>query len=184
MSAGLEVFSTEGYASSSVPAVCRRAGLSSRQFYAEFANREALLTALYCRTHEQAMEVVRDKTTALPPASSELTDWIRTALIAYLQFFNEDPRLVRICFIEAVGVNPEFEELRSQTRARWSSLLALASGAAAANGLIGERDRSLDWAVFLGAVNTSVVEYATRPEVSLDAVIETLLRLITTGIID
>src|SRR5687767_13409420 len=46
LAAGLELFGTKGYAATTVEEVCRRAYVSSRNFYEEFENRLDLLVAV------------------------------------------------------------------------------------------------------------------------------------------
>jgi AcrR family transcriptional regulator len=49
MSAGLELFGNEGYAAASIERLCAQAGVSTRNFYEEFASREDLLMRLHDR---------------------------------------------------------------------------------------------------------------------------------------
>ena len=58
LDAAVELFGTHGYAATSVPQVCKAAGLSSRQFYQEFSDREDLLRTLYDRVQDKTMERV------------------------------------------------------------------------------------------------------------------------------
>ncbi|MCS3778574.1 TetR/AcrR family transcriptional regulator [Tsukamurella ocularis] len=183
MEAGLEVFARDGYSAASVPAVCAEAGLSSRQFYELFANREALLTAIYTEVHANAMASVTAAVDGFPSDMTEVEPWIRIGLGAYFDHFRADPRRVRLCFIEVVGVSPELEEQRRRTRESWSGILDAASRSIAAQGLIDTRDRTFDWTVFQGAVNAATVEYASRPEIELATVTAALMRLITSGVL-
>ncbi|MCF8604297.1 TetR/AcrR family transcriptional regulator [Gordonia sp. HY442] len=182
MEAGLAVFADGGYAVSSIPTVCRRAGLSSRQFYDEFANREALLTSIYEDLQRGGLAAVIGAVGELE--TLEVSEWMRVGVRAYFDYFREDPRRVRLCFVEVVGVSPEFEELRRQTREQWSLTLEAITRSASDRGLITHRDRTFDWTIFLGAVNTAAVEYATRPDITLDAVTASLFRLMSTGIME
>ncbi|NED65389.1 TetR/AcrR family transcriptional regulator, partial [Streptomyces sp. SID10244] len=47
IAAGLDLFGSDGYASASVKRVCEHAGLTQRYFYESFADRPALLAAVY-----------------------------------------------------------------------------------------------------------------------------------------
>ncbi len=180
MDAGLEVFADVGYAAASIPAVCRSAGLSSRQFYDEFANREELLTRIYEELHVGAMAAV---TRAVDDVrDDDIDEWVRLGVRAYFDYYAEDPRRVRLCFIEVVGVSPQLEDLRRRTREAWSVTLNAIVANAADRGLVPIRDRTFDWLVFLGAVNAAAVEYATRPEIGIDSVTAAVLRLIRGGI--
>ncbi|APA94351.1 hypothetical protein NS506_00264 [Nocardia seriolae] len=58
LESGLTVFARDGYANSSVGAICKDAGLSSRQFYEEFTGRESLLLELYEQIDRESREAV------------------------------------------------------------------------------------------------------------------------------
>ena len=45
--AGIELFGTQGYAATSVKAICTEAGLTERYFYETFNDREDLLSEVY-----------------------------------------------------------------------------------------------------------------------------------------
>ena len=47
LAAGLELFARQGYAHTPIEQLCAEAKVTTRHFYALFASREALLTALY-----------------------------------------------------------------------------------------------------------------------------------------
>src|ERR1700676_2886142 len=59
LQAGLEVFGTNGYAASSIRAICAEASLNSRYFYESFSGREELLYHVYTDiVHEIASAVL------------------------------------------------------------------------------------------------------------------------------
>lgn len=116
-SAALELFSSVGYLKSSVPEICRRAGLSTRQFYAEFSSREALLIDLYRRFQAQARGAVRTAFADAEDRSSR--GLIIAALSAYVDALSEDPRVARIVLIETVGVSAEVDAARAEVLDRW-----------------------------------------------------------------
>src|ERR1041384_3464475 len=58
LEAGLQLFGTEGYATSSIEKLCTHAGVSTRNFYEEFNAREDLLMALHTRVNEKAFRAV------------------------------------------------------------------------------------------------------------------------------
>lgn len=119
--AGLELFATVGYLNSSVPEICRRAGLSTRQFYAEFSSREALLIDLYERFQAQARGAVRS---ALEEAADrDRHALIVTALTAYFEAIAGDARVARLALIETVGLTETVEQARAEVRLRWLALV-------------------------------------------------------------
>src|ERR1700743_249076 len=58
MTAALELFGTEGYPATSIERLCARANVSTRNFYEDFASREALLIALHDQITQQAFDAV------------------------------------------------------------------------------------------------------------------------------
>ncbi len=116
--AGIEVIGGVGYLATTVSAVCAAAGLSSRQFYEQFDNREDLLVAVYDQVHEDAVA-------AVTRASAELTgDVDRTAALtllveAYLGSVACDPARARIVHVEIIGVSEAVESRRRERRAQW-----------------------------------------------------------------
>ena len=81
--AALGEFASVGYAKSSVTSICREAGLSRRQFYELFSDREELLVALYDEIQGAARDAVA---TALSESTSRDTHVLATAAMrAYMR---------------------------------------------------------------------------------------------------
>ncbi len=112
MDAGLQVFGTEGYASSSVRAVCQQAALNPRYFYESFTSREDLLYEVYLRIvtgiATEAINGVAEATT--------IEDQARAGLHAGWVLLTSDPRKARIVALEVVGVSDRLEQARRDTR--------------------------------------------------------------------
>lgn len=122
--AAIEVFGTSGYAGSSVTALCREAGLSRRQFYEEFPDRESLLLAAYDEVQAQARTAVG---TALAAAGTDdVPTLARVAMTAFMQSLGTDRRRAAIVFVEIVGVSPRVEEHRLAGRETWTDFFGSA----------------------------------------------------------
>ena len=67
MDAGLELFGTQGYASTTIEMVCAAAQLNARYFYEEFRSRELLLAAVYDRHVEAVFKAVVAAAEQSPP---------------------------------------------------------------------------------------------------------------------
>src|SRR5690606_10130092 len=109
LGAGLELFGTRGYQSTSVRAVCREAGLSERYFYEAFANTEALLIGVYqhCteRMHDDILVAMATGGRPAGDSSAEPLDHVvRTTLEAFYASVS-DPRVLRVCWLEVLGVS-------------------------------------------------------------------------------
>ncbi len=120
MEAGLELFGTLGYTSTSVRAVSAAAALNSRYFYESFSSREDLLYAIYQR-------IVTDIFTRAAEATARettLEEQARAGLRAAWTAVTEDRRKARIVALEVVGVSERLERLRQETRQALAQLTA------------------------------------------------------------
>jgi AcrR family transcriptional regulator len=112
LEAGLELFGTRGYASTSIREVCATASLNSRYFYESFTSREDLLYHVYGR-------IVRDIATRAAEAVAA-ADTVESKAHAGLRVgwttLTDDRRKARIVALEVVGVSDRLERLRRETR--------------------------------------------------------------------
>lgn len=100
LEAALDLVGTEGWQACTVRAVCARANLTSRYFYESFEDRDALLLALFDQIVQQnAMAVVA----AVSEARHEARAKAHAAIDASVEVLTDDPRKVRVLFVEAMG---------------------------------------------------------------------------------
>lgn len=97
--AGLDLFGTQGYTSTTVDQVCRQAGVSTRSFYEEFDNRMALLVAVGERIAAHAFAAF----TAPRPVPSE--ERLRARVAAAVHSLTDDPRVARVAFVESLAID-------------------------------------------------------------------------------
>jgi len=100
LAAGLEVIGADGLAATTVRAVCREAGLSSRFFYESFPNVEELAIALIEEIFQRAIESVLAAVEAAPPEPAERN---RVAIETFVAQLTDDPRVARFTLMEALG---------------------------------------------------------------------------------
>ncbi|WP_245658937.1 TetR/AcrR family transcriptional regulator [Nocardia nova] len=177
LESGLTVFARDGYANSSVGAICKDAGLSSRQFYEEFTGRESLLLELY----EQIDRESRDAVVAALDAHADASaiEIIDAGVRAYIESIGRDPRKARVALVEVVGAGPKVEKFRLELRRAWGALLAGAAEDAALQGEIPGGDYETRMLAIIGAVNYVVDEWSgSEPRRPLDEVIRVLRRVI------
>jgi AcrR family transcriptional regulator len=178
MAAGLELFGTEGYASSSIEKLCAAATVSTRNFYEEFAGREALLTALHDRILENAAAAVG--TAFVELGDSALPQRIEQAVRAYITTTAADPRWARLSYVEIIGVSEAVERHRIVWRERWVAMLEAEATRAVARGEAAARDFHLGAVALIGAVNELVFHWTTGGyRIPLDDVIAEIVRLAT-----
>ncbi|UQE74281.1 TetR/AcrR family transcriptional regulator [Gordonia sp. PP30] len=182
LDAAVELFGTHGYAATSVPQVCKAAGLSSRQFYQEFSDREDLLRTLYDRVQDKTMERVAGVVLEQIAANRGLDEVLDEGVRAFVGMY-DDPRLARISFIEVVGVSPVFEAHRHARRARWGEVLQTAVAAGADRGLTIASTTPLQWAAYIGAVNAVVVERTLDASITEEDLVHAMRTLLRPGIL-
>lgn len=100
LDAALDVCGTEGWAATTMTAVCARARLTERYFYESFSDRDELLVAVFDRIAEEAAEVVLAATERAPRDARERS---RAAIAAFVELMTDDPRKGRVAFVEAMG---------------------------------------------------------------------------------
>jgi AcrR family transcriptional regulator len=116
----VEVVAVEGWAGASVETVVERARVSRRTLYEVFPGglREGLVAALD-DTAQQVIEL------AMRELEREecWRDGVRGALAALLVFFDSDPVLARVCFVETLGGDPEVVERRARAVSAFRELV-------------------------------------------------------------
>lgn len=158
MTAALELFGTEGYPATSIERLCARANVSTRNFYEEFASREALLIALHDQITQKAFDAVM---AAFGDAGDEPTPVrLDRAIDAYIGTTSSDPRWTRIAYVEVVGVSAAVERHRLAWRAKLAELIEAEAALAVRRGEAAERDYGLTATAFIGAVNELVYHWS------------------------
>ncbi|QKT05851.1 TetR/AcrR family transcriptional regulator [Gordonia sp. X0973] len=169
LDAGLELFGTVGFAKTTVAALCSATGLSRRQFYELYDNREDLLLELYEQIQTVARETVGAAVAAEIEAAAgsapgvgdsafDLPSIAHAAMTAYMSAVATDPRWTRISFIEVGGVGERVEERRQAGRVVWRDFF-VASVAAVTDRDPAELD--YDATAFIGALTHVVFRWGT-----------------------
>lgn len=121
--AGLEVIGTHGWAGTTVRAVCRQAGLTERYFYESFADRDALLLAVYEQLLVEGIEVVL---TAAARAPRSVRRTAKAAITAAIELFVDDPRKGRVLLLEGTANEPLQRRRREAIQAQAELLASVA----------------------------------------------------------
>ena len=106
LAAGLDMFGTQGYAGTTVDAVCRQAAVSTRNFYEEFDNRLDLLVAVAERIAAQAFTAWTTGPPA-PPGPRRPVAGVRARVAALVHALVDDPRVGRVAFVESLAIDAE-----------------------------------------------------------------------------
>lgn len=103
LDAAFDLLGTEGWAGTTVRAVCGRARLNPRYFYESFDDLDALVVAVYDRIIEELAAAFER---ARPDAGSTPRQGVRAAVDAIVSFVDDDRRRARILYVEALGNEP------------------------------------------------------------------------------
>src|SRR5262249_45934841 len=121
MAAALEGFGRGGYAATGGEDVCGDAGVADRYFYESFANREALVLAVF----DAAAEALLARTTAAVVAAPRAAEArVRAAVAAFVRALAQDRRRARVLFVEVQGVSEAVERHVRRWMLRFVTLLA------------------------------------------------------------
>ena len=166
LDAGLELFGTKGYNSTSVEEICRTAYVSTRNFYEEFENREALLWTLIYQTLADAYDALRRSgpDEHAPPGVGQLGGELRGRISRMVHAFVDDPRRARLVFIECRGMSLLQEYRRRAAQQAFAQLLGeilLERGAVIA---VSEKSRGTFSLAIVGAVDLVLSDWLLQPE--------------------
>lgn len=120
--AGLELFGTVGFRATSMRAVCRATGLSDRYFYEQFPTMEDLLLAVLTTC---AGRLEQSVLAALEDVGDDLHEASRMGLDAFLACAENDPRLARVAWFEAIGVSDRVDREYRRLNDRFATLMLL-----------------------------------------------------------
>jgi AcrR family transcriptional regulator len=109
LDAGLELFGTLGFRSTSLRALSRQSGIAERYFAENFTDVEDLFVAVHQRIHDQLTD---DVTRALGAAGPSVQAQARAGLGALIGGFARDPRCARIKLVESAVAGPRAEAAR------------------------------------------------------------------------
>lgn len=176
MAAGLELFGTDGYATSSIEKLCTHAGVSTRNFYEEFSSREDLLITLHVRVLERSFRAV---IAAFEDADGlAVEERFELAVRAFIHTTASDPRWARLAYVEVIGVSDAVEKHRVTWRNKWADFMVAEANRAVHRGEAAQRDFTMAAVALIGAVNELVHHYSiSRGRITLDEVIAEIVRL-------
>jgi AcrR family transcriptional regulator len=140
-----------------VERLCTQAKVSTRHFYHEFQNKEAVLLAVHAQVIELAVRTTGDalRRTADRPVRERIT----AAVDGYLRTIMTDLRRARISFVEVVGTSPAVEEQRIAFRELLIGSVRDLGETAVERGEIKRKDFRFLGLAFFGAVNTVVYDW-------------------------
>jgi len=106
VASAIELFGAQGFAKTTVQALCEHAGLSKGYFYESFPNLEAILIAAY----EDAALTTQNYVLEQIGGITDLREAAREGITFYLQYISDNPVVGRLLYVEVLGVSPEVDQ--------------------------------------------------------------------------
>jgi len=116
-----KVFATNGYHGTTVKDVVEEADISVGTFYFYFKNKEDLFETLYDELSEEFYIALYS---SLENINSELDLGFSRAIAFFLKVIEINRPLAKIMLIEAVGLNPRFEQKRAEVTQKYVNYTA------------------------------------------------------------
>jgi AcrR family transcriptional regulator len=120
LAATAEVVAKKGYPATTVAAIVRQAGVSTKSFYGLYRDKEEAFLGAYA-----AVDVVIARMTKAALAHDEPREMMRAGLHAFLETLAAEPAFTHMLVIDAVGAGPRVLERRARAFADLVKVLRL-----------------------------------------------------------
>ena len=176
--AGIKVIGDQGYAATTVKAICNEAGLTERYFYESFKNREALLEAVYLDLVEWLHTTLVSAAAGAEPRTPEHI--ARVTLTRFYAELRAHAHIARIIYVEIMGVSAEMNETYRKCTGDFADMLLMLTRPLFPDEHIPGHDEHLMATGLVGAVNAILVQWMLNDfDKPLETVVETTLDLFT-----
>jgi AcrR family transcriptional regulator len=119
LAAAVEAVEEVGYARMTVAQVISRARVSRKTFYDVFTDREDCFLCAFDQALDQASVLARE-------ACEQEPGWaegVRSGLARLLAFMDDEPRLAKLCIVEALGAGERVLERRARALQEFASVI-------------------------------------------------------------
>lgn len=172
LDAALQLFSSTGYAHSTIEALCSEAKVTTRHFYQAFSSREALLLCLY-------EQLIQDLQTALLVAVTvpdlSVSQKIERLVYALVEHYLQDRRRAQVGVLEVVGASPAVEQRRREVIQGIAQLIQAFMNQLADDDRIPRHDYRLIALAIVGGINEIMADWLTNPVLSLDQLAQEMI---------
>ena len=166
--AALDQLAEGGYASASVVAVARRAGVATGSVYRHFPSKADLFAEVFRRASQREVDVLRAMTDRGEPVSHRLAAWVE----AFVRRALAEP--VRAYALIAEPVDPAVEAERLTFRRAYADLFARALHDGVEAGELPPLDVDLTAAAIVGALAEALVGPLEHRDAGADALVDAL----------
>jgi AcrR family transcriptional regulator len=163
--AALDQLAEGGYASASVVAVARRAGVATGSVYRHFPSKADLFAEVFRRASQREVDVLRAMADRSEPVTNRLAAWVE----AFVRRALAEP--VRAYALIAEPVDPAVEAERLAFRRAYADLFERALHDAVGAGELPPLNAELTAAAIVGALAEAMLGPLARREVGADALV-------------
>jgi AcrR family transcriptional regulator len=174
--AAMDQLAEGGYASASVVAVARRAGVATGTVYRHFPSKSDLFAEVFRRASQAEVDVLRGMTSRGEPVADRLAAWVE----AFVRRALAEP--VRAFALIAEPVDPVVEAERLVFRRAYADLFAGALREGVARGELTPHDPDLVAAAIVGALAEALVGPLARRDAGADALVAGLQTFVLSAV--
>jgi AcrR family transcriptional regulator len=165
VAAALDQLAEGGYASASVVAVARRAGVATGTVYRHFPSKGDLFAEVFRRASQREVDVLRGMTDRSEPVTHRLAAWVE----AFVRRALAEP--VRAYALIAEPVDPAVEAERLTFRRAYADLFERALRDGVSAGELPELDAELTATAIVGALAEALVGPLQRRDAGADSLV-------------
>jgi AcrR family transcriptional regulator len=168
LEAGLQLFATQGYAQTTIEALCSEAKVTTRHFYQSFQGREALLLAVY---NQMVGELQIGLLSAIQAEHQNMQEKIQQVIQALVTHYLTDTRRAQIGVLEVVGASATVEQRRREVI---HSIV---------NTVMQEKkipERNYYWlaVAMVGGINEMMAEWLMNRSISLEELVQEIINTV------
>ncbi|MBI5843066.1 MAG: TetR/AcrR family transcriptional regulator [Deltaproteobacteria bacterium] len=110
MAAAMDAFTERGFHDTKISDIAQRLSMGHGTFYRYFRNKRDIFLAVVDHFITRIAKVVEEEAPQATDSVQTYRDQIRRIGFRLLDLFMEDPRMARIIFYQALGVDPDLDE--------------------------------------------------------------------------
>lgn len=157
----IKVFARCGYHGTTVKDIVDEAGISVGSFYFYFRNKEDLFEILY---DEMYVVLFQEMHEVLNFDENGVAKNFATAIVTFFSVLEERRELTKIMMIEAIGLNPRFEEKRAEVTRKFEMHLATSMKELMLKKKIDVPDAEVTSIAFIGTIYNTITSWLQRSE--------------------
>jgi AcrR family transcriptional regulator len=176
VNAAMDQLAEGGYASASVVAVARRAGVATGSVYRHFPSKSDLFAEVFRRASQAEVDLLKGMTARGEPVTQRLAAWVE----AFVRRALAEP--VRAYALIAEPIDPVVEAERLVFRRAYADLFAATLRDGIARGELAPHDPDLVAAAIVGALAEALVGPLARRDAGADALVAGLQTFVLSAV--